>query len=113
MLPKKFRLTVPQFTLNKRPYTTIPSPFFTLLIKLSSQKNPRFTIVVPKSLDKRSTKRNRTKRIISAVLLSNLSAVTGDKDVLIKAKKIITEDIETKANRELLELLRRAGLMIQ
>lgn len=82
-------------------------------IKLSSQKNPRFTIVVPKSLDKRSTKRNRTKRIISAVLLSNLSALTGGKDVLIKSKKILTEEIKIQATHEFVRLLIRAGLVIQ
>jgi len=66
----------------------------------------RFVISVPKSLDKRASKRNYTRRIIEQVILSNEAKLKKGKLVLIRAKKIINNENRTILARELGKLLR-------
>lgn len=107
MLPKKHRLTLQEFYQNPQNVRKYQSPMFSFLVKPTISASSRFTIVVPKSLDKRSTRRNRTKRIIREIIKQKmLNNVKSKIDVLIKPKKIIniqnpniTEELITVFNK--------------
>lgn len=110
MLPKKFRTTVPGFAANLTPSILYTSPLFTLLVKKTNINLPRLVIVVPKRLDKRSTKRHLSKRLIIETLRGDLSKLRGGVDILIKAKKIITRENKTVWENEFKQLFKKAGL---
>jgi ribonuclease P protein component len=110
MLPKPYRLTTPQFRLNKNSYSRFSTPFFTLLMKPSNSETPRFTFVTPKSLDKRSTVRNRTKRIISALIFKYRVDMRGYRDVFVKLHKIVNDKNKQELNVHLLTTFEKAGL---
>ena len=72
------------------------TPSATLLI---SQQNPpslsRFAFVVSRRLDKRATRRNRTKRLLSQAIQQLLPEIKPGLDVVVYARKIImTERVE-------------------
>ena len=66
----------------------------------------RFVINVPKSLDKRSTKRNHTKRIIEQVILQIHKELKRSKQILIRAKEIITNVNRAKIEQEFINILK-------
>ena len=106
MLPKSLRITVGQF--NKNPNIAIKkyANNFNLFIKKDAGDRLKFVISVPKRLDKRATKRNRTKRIIEQVILSIKNELTGEDQVLIRAKRIITNGIKESFADELKRVLK-------
>jgi ribonuclease P protein component len=110
MLPKKFRLTVPQFYRSSKSAGRFISASFTLFTKSADQQNCRFTFLVPKSLDKRSTKRNYTKRILADIVLQNKTALIKSTDVLVKLKCIIDEKNKDRIMKEFANSLKKCGL---
>ena len=112
MLPKKYRLTVPQFQSNTKRSTALSTPFFTLVMKPGDGTNPRFVFMVPKSLDKRSTRRHRSKRILEGALLKTKTSLIGRQDVLIKLKHIVAQDKRKEVIHMLFDCLKKAGLLI-
>ncbi|PIP32737.1 hypothetical protein COV53_04880 [Candidatus Gottesmanbacteria bacterium CG11_big_fil_rev_8_21_14_0_20_37_11] len=86
MLPKKFRLTYWQFYRNphkKEKLLLLQSDVF---IKKSEVHAPRFVIIVPKIIDKRSAIRHKIKRIIVEAIRKNLTNNLKFVDLLIKIK---------------------------
>jgi ribonuclease P protein component len=70
-------------------------------VKKSENKNPRFCIVVPKKLDKRTVKRNQTKRSLYKFISLNIKKFESNIDVLIIVKKIIQKIDEGKLVEDL------------
>lgn len=68
-------------------------------------------VSVPKSLDKRSSYRNRTKRIIMEIIQKRLPAFISSADILIKSKKILKKEERPTVEKEIETLLKRAGIM--
>ncbi len=110
MLARIYHLTVDQFRKNPNPATRVSSSLFGLLIKISKSKTIRFVIIVPKRLDKRSTRRNQTKRVISEILDSIIPKMTLKYDIWLQAKKILNRKEKTKAETQLLKLLEQFNL---
>jgi len=91
MLPKKHRLTFHQFQKNSRKNIYRKDKLLKILVKKSSNSNIRLVVTVPKSLDKRSVYRHRTKRIIIEAFRFVLPKLNTPLDVLISANKILTK----------------------
>lgn len=75
------------FYKNPRKADRFDSFFFYAFIKKSSGNNPKFCIIVPKKVDRRSTKRNKTRRLLA----ENIKKfIQQDKsiDVLVRVRKI-------------------------
>lgn len=105
MLPKTLRIKVRDF--NKIPQKSIKifSQSFNLFIK-NHNSGAKFVISVPKSLDKRSTKRNYTKRSIEQIILSFNKVYKDSKQILFRAKKIITDANRKATEDELKKILK-------
>lgn len=88
------------------------SPLFTLIIFAAKIGNPsRFAFLVSKRLDKRATKRNRTKRLLREAVRLSLAKIEVGYDVIISAKEILAkENIET-ITIEVKQQLEKAGLV--
>lgn len=92
MLPEIYRTTVSEFYQNKQPLHKINTFIFTVFLKTNSKGNARFVISVPKSLDKRSVYRHRTKRLVAEVIRNQLDILKDfHYDFSFKMKKIITK----------------------
>lgn len=91
MLPKKHRLTFQQFQKKSHKSIYRKLNLLKVLIKKSSNSNTRLVVTVPKSLDKRSVYRHRTKRIIIEAVRLLLPKLNTQLDVLIRANKIFTK----------------------
>lgn len=92
MLPKTHRVTPPQFKKNTARYSHYESPVIQIIAKPNPLSLIRVGITVPKRLDKRSVYRNRTKRKISEVIHKKVMGEPCGVDMLIKSKKIFTQD---------------------
>ena len=111
MLSKKHRLTYQEFSQNPHYGKKFNSRTFFLTFKQANNTLSRFTILVPKTLDKRSSYRNRAKRItveiIRQYLINNLKEGT---DVLVRLRRIILKQ-EQSIREELIEVFNREGLL--
>ncbi len=96
MLPKKFRLKASEFYNNPQRPIKFISGFFLLLFKKNQVQNPRFYINVPKSLDKRSVYRHKTRRIVIEAIRKHLNKLTIRADIFIKMRKTLDQ-----ANKDL------------
>lgn len=92
MLPKKYRLKFVEFYQNPHKAKKFTTPVLDFFLKFSTNILPRFVVVVPKSLDKHSSKRHKTRRVIVEVIRKNLTKFKKTGDVLIKAKKIFKKE---------------------
>lgn len=100
MLPKKNRLKVWSFFKNPNKIQRISSPSVLLLSKNSNFPLPRFAISVPKTLEKRSTLRHQTKRIIIEAIRPYLQ-IKIKKDFFLKAKAIFQKKEKEKIEKEI------------
>lgn len=107
MLPKKFRTTFFDFRKNSQRADRLNGTLLTFLIKKSESRNTRFVIIVPKSLDKRSSYRHLSRRIIVEFLRPHTQRVLPGVDVLIKPKKIIGKNDKTAVEKEIAVLFGR------
>lgn len=109
MLPKKFRLTVEKF--NQIPQKSIELGFIFLKLKVKNTKDaiPRFVFVVPKYLDKRSSARHKSKRIVEELVREKIPNIKNPMSFLIKPKKIILKSDRQKVSEELDLLLGKAN----
>lgn len=111
MLPKKFRLTVSYF--NQIPEKAHDFNGIFLSAKIKSKKTgepPQIAVIVPKRLDKRTSVRNRTKRIITETLRVELSNIKTQAFILLKAKKVVKKEVGQNIKKEMSFLLRKANL---
>lgn len=115
MLPKKNRLI-----LNEDEYKKLSKNgvnFYTKTLRLTvdrsiSRKSTRFALLVPKKLDKRSIKRNRTRRLLSTAICGLLPRVKRGHKVLVVGNKIFYKE-ELKDVKPLVEeIMKQAKLLI-
>ena len=86
MLPKKNRLTYMGF--RKNPAREIKINFYYLTFSIKEGSGcPRFTINIPKRVEKLSSKRHRIRRIIVETIRKKLPFMIKKADVLIRVKK--------------------------
>lgn len=111
MLPKKFRITVEQF--NQIPQKSKEHGYIFLNIKVKNTDNnfPRFVFVVPKYLDKKSSARHLTKRIIEESVREKIPNIKNPMSFLIKPKKIISKTDRQKTGEELDSLLAKINFL--
>lgn len=111
MLPKKYRLTVGEFTQNTDRINKLASSIINILIKPGETSFPRFTVAVPKSLDKRSVFRHLTKRIILEAAGRQIKKIRKPIDCLIKPNKIFLRKDSLLIKGEIYKLFQKAGLI--
>lgn len=88
MLPKKNRIGYFDFYLNPQKSFNFQTSYFHFRLKKSKNNDPKFVIVVPKSVDKRSTVRHKLKRIVVEMIRLRLKYLDNKNiNVLIKVKK--------------------------
>ena len=105
MLPKKYRLTVERFNQFPQKSQELGTIFFNLKIKNTNDQFPKFVFVVPKYLDKRSSTRHLTKRLVEELVREKIVNMKNPVNILIKPKKIILKTDRQKASEELDSLL--------
>lgn len=104
MLPKNYRLTYKEYIQNKKPPKKLTSNHFDLFIKPTKGKNSKILVITPKTIDKRSSFRHMTKRIIIEAIKEVLDKVKKNSEIMIKAKKVIMKKDRMLIKREI-ELL--------
>lgn len=90
MLPKDLRLKAGEFYKIQGQAKKIISENYLVFVKPRADVKSKYIINVPKAVDKRATKRNRTKRVVEQFLLLQDKNISSGKNILIRAKKIIT-----------------------
>ncbi|MBI5147578.1 MAG: ribonuclease P protein component [Parcubacteria group bacterium] len=97
MLPSKNRLPSRPFLKGRR----LVGESFAFVVRPTDRPESRFGIVVGKSVFKKSTARNRLKRIIRKRLAENLRLMKGGRDALLIVKPPIAEKSEGEIAGEL------------
>lgn len=88
MLPKKHRLPAYKIPEVLQKGSRQFSFLFTLfIVKQEQPALTRLTIIVPKKIDKRSSQRNRIKRLIREAVRDKLTKLKKGYDIIILAKK--------------------------
>lgn len=104
MLSKSLRIKIAEFNKIPQKTTKIYSSNFNLFVKNKSG-GTRFVISVPKSVDKRASKRNYTRRVIEQAILSIKNDLKANRWVLIRAKQIINTENKKSLELELGKVL--------
>ena len=86
-------------------------PLFIIMLKVSQTGNPRFYVSVPKFLDKRSSCRHETKRIIIEAIRKKLTKIDSSIDVIIKLRRIIDKKDKIIVDREIDRIFGEKGLL--
>ena len=92
MLPKSLRIKIADFNRNPGRFKKIDIFPFTIFIKEGINTGTKFAIKVAKSVDKRSTARNRTKRLIEQEIILRRPNFQKRREVLINIKKLINDE---------------------
>lgn len=111
MLPKEFQLTPFEFYQSRRKMSRLSSTFASFSVKPTDNPFPRFTITTPVSLDKRSTRRHQTKRIIIEAVRKYLPKFKKNVDVLIKPSKILTKQDRLLVEKGIENFFMEIGLL--
>lgn len=106
MLPKKQRLNLLDFNLNPDRVKKYFSIWYIILKKQGSSNTSKIGILVPKSLDKRATKRNYSRRIIAEIMQKNIKLIKESSDIIIKLKKIVTPENRKYLEKDLIKYLK-------
>ncbi|MBM3283105.1 ribonuclease P protein component [Candidatus Gottesmanbacteria bacterium] len=108
MLPRKFRLNILEFYRNSQKSNKLKASFGTVFFRLVNKQPSRFAVVVPSALDKRTTCRHRTKRIIIEAVRSCIPDFIKNVEVLIKARKILAKQDRPEVEREVQTVFHKA-----
>lgn len=106
MLPYRYRL--PQITFTQKP-RVITGTFLKMLWWENAENVSRFSVVVPKRIDKRAVYRNRLRRLVSQAIHTHLPSLRGGKDVRITLKTNPAQ--EALILEDTASLLKTAGLL--
>lgn len=101
MLPKKYRLTVEKFNQIPQKSKELGFVFLKLKVKKTDGVFPTLVFIVPKYLDKRSSARHKSKRIIEELVREKIPNIINPMSFLIKPKKIILKTDRQKVSEEL------------
>ncbi|PIR58080.1 MAG: ribonuclease P protein component [Parcubacteria group bacterium CG10_big_fil_rev_8_21_14_0_10_38_31] len=111
MLPKKRRVDKNSFKKLFKNGKTIKSEVFTLKIRYTGNSLNKFSVVVPISVEKMATKRNKLKRRGRSILVKNIDKIKNGIDVAVFIKKEAKDLKFADFNRELTTLLEKSGLL--
>jgi len=75
------------------------------------RKEPRFALIVSKSVDKRATIRNRIKRLLSESVRHVLLQITQPVDGVIIASRQLVGLEQAEVEKRVIELLKRAKVI--
>lgn len=113
MLPKQHRLK-----LNEEKYDRLrkrgksfDTATLQIVVRKTEQNQPaKFVFLVPKKLDKRSTKRNRTRRLLSTAVHKLLLQVKDGHEVMVVGRKIFKDEKLQEVLPDVEKALQKAGL---
>lgn len=108
MLPRKYRL--PARIRPEHP-TIIHSPYFLAKISRNDLPYSRFGFVVTKSLDKRSTVRNRVKRVFRSCIEELREQICEGYDILFLLRKNIIDKSRESVYHEIQVLLTKKQIL--
>ncbi len=112
MLPLSRRLKRADFDLIKtRPRKVFSSNGFSLRVVQFDFEPGRFGIVVPSSVSKKATDRNKIKRRIRAVVLKYIREFKGKYAAIVYAKKEALDLSFKNTEIDLLELFRKGKIL--
>lgn len=111
MLPKKRRVDKNSFKRLFKEGKTIKSEFFTLKIRYTDSNLSKFSVIVPVSVEKMATGRNKLKRRGRSVLLKNMDSIKRGLEMLVFLKKESNELKFADFERSLVSLLEKSGLL--
>lgn len=87
MLPNIYRIKVNGFYQRNGPFKKVSSAHLAITTKPSSNPNARFVIIVPKSVDKKSSYRNQIRRQIEEEIRRDYMQSLGNVDISIRVYK--------------------------
>ena len=112
MLAKKNRLSPIEFYQNPGQSQKLNLFFGSLSVKSAKNNSlPRFAIIVPAKLDKRSVYRHSTKRIIMEAIHKNLPDIKKGMEVFIRTNKILDKKDRESIESEIERSFRKIGLL--
>ncbi len=112
MLPFSRRLKKSDFKLMKNaPKKIFQSESLCLKICFSGSEPGRFAVVVPSSVFKKSTIRNKLKRRLRAVILKNLGKTDGKFAAILYVKKGAGLLSFLGAEKEMVDLFKKAKIL--
>lgn len=111
MFPSKFRTTVADFRANLHPLRRYFVPFAVVALKVSALVHPRIVIVTPKRIDKRSSRRHASRRIIVEAIRPFLPQLKGSADIMITVTKCLTKKEREETAIQLKQAFEKAGLL--
>ena len=86
-------------------------PLLNLTISKNALDHSRFVFIVPKKLDKRAVRRNRTKRLLREAVHALLPEIAPGYEVGMYARRILGEEKLENIILEINESFRKAGLI--
>jgi len=109
MLPKSNRITLPSdFYKIKKFGKRISNTFFSIsFIKDSSIDIPLFSVIVSKIIAKKSTQRNKLKRITKGIIIRNKNNLPTGVKCLVFPKFVILNSKNIEIESELLKLFKQ------
>jgi ribonuclease P protein component len=111
MLPKKFRITIPDFQNNKEKHSHFFGEHIDIFVKKNNKNGNCFVFTVPKYVDKRSSFRHRIKRLMVENIRSNITSIKTSYDFLVKCKKKILSNQEEVVKKEINLLLDKLAII--
>lgn len=110
MLKKSKRLSTEEFNLVLEKGRVVHSPFFTIRV-LGGMEAFKISVVSPKKIYKTAVSRNRSRRVIYAILASFLDKFKSSSYILIFPKTNILDMDHMDLMKNLEQSLAKAGLL--
>jgi ribonuclease P protein component len=110
MLPKPYRLPSPEIRRVFDRGERVNTPLFQLILLKNNAKTSRFAIVVPAGLDKRTTVRNRNRRLVREAIQKLLSEIVSGWDVVVLVRKDLSGMKQVQVSELLQNLLIQASI---
>lgn len=96
---------------QKKQSKFIVSPNFNIRISENKEKETRFGVVVSKKTSKKAVLRNKTKRILREIIITNLEKISKGKDIIIVSKKTLNRKLTKESEKEILEAFKKANII--
>ncbi|MBI2617653.1 ribonuclease P protein component [Candidatus Gottesmanbacteria bacterium] len=113
MLPKLFRIKAPEFFHSKKYSRKKTTMHLTVISKESHRNTPRFVILIPKSVDKRASFRNKIRRFLEEEIRTEYLQAQNHKDICIRVHKFSKDTSFTQMKSELKNLMENTFTSIQ
>jgi ribonuclease P protein component len=111
MLPSCYRLPAPNIPLVMRRGKRIIDELFQIIVQKNEEDVNRFAYIISTKIDKRATRRNRMKRLISESIYHLLPRLCGHNDYIFVARKDFSETLQQDVEVTLSTILEKAELL--